>query len=113
MEKIYTGKTKDVYQLENGKKFSVKIVNEIILNRLDKIISAIKKCIDTFEMEMEDYIPIRITGGGLNFIQGVSDYFRKAFEREVRLTSPKALLYRRPDLSSSISLLNMAINLYK
>lgn len=103
----------DAYTLSNGKKFGIKNVNEIILNRIDKISEMIKKCIDSFEMELPEYIPIRLTGGGLNYIEVISDYFRREFDRKVILSSPKALLYNRPDLSSSISLLNMAINLYK
>lgn len=103
----------DNYELKSGRKFGVKNVNEIILARIDKIVEMINKCIDTFEMVLPDYIPISITGGGLNFLEGINDYFRRVFDRKVVKVLPKALLYRRPDLSSSISLLNMAINLYK
>ena len=103
----------EAYELSSGRKFGIKNVNEIILARVDKIIEMIKKCIDSFEMELPDYIPISITGGGLNFIEGINDYFRREFDRPVEKVVPKALLYSRPDLSSSISLLNMAINLYK
>ena len=66
-----------------------------------------------FGMELPDYIPITLTGGGLNYIEGISDYFRRVFDRNVEMVSPKSLLYKKPDLSSSISLLNMAINLEK
>lgn len=101
----------DFYQTEDGNKFSIKNVNEIILARVDKITELIKKCIDGFEMGLPDYIPIYLTGGGLNYIEGIKDYFRRIFDRKVEMISPKALLYQRPDLSSSISLLNMAINM--
>ncbi|MGN0960893.1 MAG: cell division FtsA domain-containing protein [Christensenellales bacterium] len=101
------------YEISSGRKFSIKNVNEIILARVDKIVEGIKKCIDSFEMQLPDYIPITITGGGLNFLEGISDYFRREFDRKVIKVAPKALIYNRPDLSSSISLLNMAINLYK
>lgn len=101
----------DFYQLEDGRKFGVKTVNEVILARVDKIIETIKKCINSFQIQLPNYIPIYITGGGLNYIEGISDYLRKEFDRPVELITPKALLYRKPDLSSSISLLNMAINI--
>lgn len=103
----------DFYELPNGKKFGIKIVNEIILTRLDKIVTFVKKCIDSFPMELPEYIPLTFTGGGLNYIVGISDYLRKEFNRPIELKSPKALLYKKPDLSSSISLLNMAINMFK
>ncbi|MBQ7351671.1 MAG: rod shape-determining protein [Clostridia bacterium] len=103
----------DFYDTKDGRKFAVKTVNEIILNRIDKIVEMIKKCLDGFEMTLPDYIPICITGGGLNYIEGIKDYFRRVLDRDVELVAPKMLLYRKPDLSSSICLLNMAINLYK
>jgi len=101
----------EFYETEQNHKFGIKNVNEIILARVDKIVELIKKCIDSFEMELPDYIPIYMTGGGLNYIEGISDYFRRVFERKVEMIEPKALLYKRPDLSSAISLLNMAINM--
>lgn len=101
----------DFYQLEDGRKFGVKTVNEIIIARVEKIIETIKMCIDSFVIQLPNYIPIYITGGGLNYIEGISDYLRKEFDRPVELICPEALLYRKPDLSSSISLLNMAINI--
>lgn len=103
----------DVYETKGGKKVAVKTVNEIILARIDKIVELIKKCIDNFEMELPAYIPIFLTGGGLNYFEGIKDYFRREVDRPVELVSPGALIYRKPDLSSSISLLNMTINLYK
>ena len=103
----------DFYQIESGKKFSIKAVNEIIFARVDRIIEAIYKCINSFAVELPDYIPIYLTGGGLNYIEGIKDYFRREIKRPVLFVEPKTLLYKKPDLSSSISLLNMAINLYK
>lgn len=103
----------EAYTTSTGKKYAVRNVNEIIFARIDKIIDGIRKCIDSFEMQLPNYIPITITGGGLNYIEGINDYFRRVFDRKVEKVSPRALLYRRPDLSSSISLLNMAINLYR
>ena len=101
----------EFYETSGDNKFGVKNVNEIILARVDKIVEFIKKCIDSFEIELPDYIPIFLTGGGLNYIEGISDYFRRVFERRVELISPNSLLYGKPDLSSSVSLLNMAINM--
>ena len=103
----------DYYQTSTGKKFGIKTVNEIILARLDKITEMIKKCISSFGLQLPNYIPICFTGGGLNYIEGITDYLRHEFDRPIEMISPKALLYARPDLSSSISLLNMAINIYK
>lgn len=103
----------EYYETSSGKKFSIKAVNEVILGRVDKILIMIGKCIDTFAMELPKYIPIYLTGGGLNYIEGISDYFRRTLDRPVEFIQPKLLLYARPDLSSSISLLDMALNLYK
>ena len=101
----------DFYETQSGGKYNIKKVNEIILTRADKIVDLINKCIDGFEMKLPDFLPIYITGGGLNYFEGISDYFRRSFTRPVEKISPKMLLYRKPDLSSSVCLLNMAINL--
>lgn len=101
----------DFYETQAGKKFSVKNVNEIVLARIEKIVELINKCIDSFEMTLPDYIPIYLTGGGLNYFEGVNDFFRRVFNRKIEFIAPKDLLYKKPDLSSSISLLSMAINL--
>jgi cell division protein FtsA len=103
----------DFYQTSSGQKFSIKTVNEIVLARVDKILEAVLKCLEAFAVELPKYIPLYLTGGGLNYIEGISDYFRRELDRPVIMLSPSALLYKKPDLSSSISLLNMAINLYK
>jgi cell division protein FtsA len=101
----------DCYTAESGKKFAIKSVNEIALARIDRISELILKCIDSFEMQLPKYIPIYITGGGLNYFEGIGNYFRENFTRPVERVSPKALLYHKPDLSSPISVLNMAINI--
>jgi cell division protein FtsA len=103
----------DYYLTSTGKKISIKAANEVILSRVDKIVEIIKSCIDGFEVSLPNYIPLYITGGGLNYIEGISDYLRHEFDRPIELVSPKALLYRKPDLSHSIGLLNMVINLFK
>lgn len=102
----------DSYQV-GDRKFNIKTVNEIILARIDKIIETIKMCINGFEMQLPEYLPLYFTGGGLNYLEGITDYLRKELGRPIELVAPKALLYRKPDLSSAISLLNMTINLYK
>ena len=103
----------DCYTSESGKKFAIKSVNEIALARIDRICELIRKCIDGFEMQLPEYLPLYFTGGGLNYLEGITDYLRKAFNRPIELVAPRALLYRKPDLSSAISLLNITINLYK
>ncbi len=103
----------EYYETSTGKKFSIKAINDIILNRVDKILAMVYKCIDTFAMELPKYIPIYLTGGGLNYLEGIKDYFRKVLDRPIELVSPKMMLYAKPDLSSSICLLDMALNLYK
>ena len=101
----------EYYMTESGKKFTIKNVNEIICSRIDKIIELINKCIDSFEIKLPDYVPIYLTGGGLNYFEGIKEYFRRVFSRRVELIAPRDLMYRKPDLSSSVGLLHMAINL--
>ena len=85
-------------------------VNEIIKNKIDKICSMVARCIDTFQDMPQNYT-IYFTGGGINYIDGVKDYLSKEFNEKVELVAPRAMLYNKPDLSSVVSLLNIAIKI--
>ena len=93
------------------KKFPVRIVNEICLARIDMIAEAILKSLKTFKNRISDDMVVYLTGGGLNFIKGVVPYLEQVLNRKVILIAPTPLQYNKPDLSSSLSLVDAAINI--
>jgi len=102
----------DTYEVQ-GKDFispfSAKATNEIVQDRLDMIASYILKCLDRCEFEFPEYIPIYFTGGGINFLKGAKDILSRRLGRRVELVAPNLPHISRPDYSSEIGLLDVAI----
>lgn len=89
--------------------FSAKATNEIVQDRLEMIASYILKCLDRCEYEFPEYIPIYFTGGGVNFIKGAKDFMSRRLGRRVEFIAPNLPHISRPDFSSEIGLLDVAI----
>lgn len=102
----------DTYEIM-GKEFisthSAKATNEITEARLEIIASYIIKCLSRCEYEFPDYLPIYLTGGGVCYIKGVKDFLSRKLGRKVHILTPGLAHSERPDLSSEISVLNLAI----
>ena len=102
----------DTYEVQ-GKDFispfSAKATNEIVQDRLGMIAEYILKCLDRCEFEFPEYIPIYFTGGGVNYIKGAKDYMSRRLGRRVELVAPNLPHIARPDFSSEIGLLDLAL----
>lgn len=110
----WDAKDSDTYEVM-GKEFintySAKATNEITEARLEVIASYILKCLDRCEYEVPDYLPIYLTGGGVCYIKGVKDFMARKLGRKVEIIAPRLADNNRPDFSSEIALLDLAINL--
>ena len=102
----------DTYEIQ-GKDFispfSAKATNEIVQDRLGMIAEYILKCLDRCEFEFPEFIPIYFTGGGVNYIKGAKDYMSRRLGRRVELVAPNLPHIARPDYSSEIGLLDIAL----
>ncbi len=92
-------------------KFPAKIVNDISLARIDMIAEGIQKCLQSFKNKLEDDMVIYLTGGGLGFVKGIAPYLEQVLNRKVVVITPAPLQFNKPDLSSSLSLIDAAINI--
>lgn len=103
----------DTYEVM-GKEFvatySARAANEITEARLEIIAGYIQKCLSRCQYEFPDYLPIYITGGGVSYIKGVKDFLARKLGRKVQVITPGLAHSERPDLSSEISLLDVAIS---
>ena len=102
--------TYDLMGKEYISTYSAKTTNEIAEARIETICKYIQKCLDRCEYEFPDYLPIYLTGGGLNYIKGIKDFMGRKLGRKVELVAPKLAQTERPDYSSEISLLDLAIS---
>jgi cell division protein FtsA len=102
----------DTYEVM-GKEFistySAKATNEIAEARLEIIAEYINRCLDKCPYEFPDYLPVYITGGGVCYIKGAKDFLAKKLGRKVEFISPRLSQYDRPDYSSEIAMLDVAI----
>lgn len=103
----------DFYEVNidsNVQPVSAKLVNEIILARLEMFSDVFKKILNTNEFNVQKaYLPIYITGGGLNYLKGAKDYLGKQMGKNFEFIAPSVPQMNRPHFSSLLSLLDLAI----
>ena len=90
---------------------SAKFVNEIILARLEMFSNIFNKILNSTEFNLQNkpFIPILITGGGLNYLKGAKDYLSKQMGRNLEFIAPTVPQLNRPHYSSLLSLLDIAL----
>ncbi|MCR5553746.1 MAG: hypothetical protein K6F08_03290 [bacterium] len=104
----------DTYDVANKdviESFAAKDTNQIIRDRIDLIAKYIEKSLANCVYDFPEYIPLYITGGGLNYIKGIKDYLTKRLGRRVELVKPNIPHISRPDTSSEIGLLDVCIDI--
>lgn len=89
--------------------YSAKVSNEIAESRIEILANYIQKCLERCEYEFPDYLPVYLTGGGLSYIKGIKDFLGRKLGRRVEIMSPNLAQSTRPDYSSELALLAMAI----
>ena len=91
--------------------FPAQLVNDIVSYGIKKIADTITKSLKTCEYDYPDYIPYRLTGGGLSYIKGARDLLSKYLTKPVEVVAPRLPQFNRPHLSSSLGLLDMVLSL--
>ena len=90
---------------------SAKLVNEIILARLDMFSDVFNKILNSTEFNTQNkpFIPILMTGGGLNYLKGAKDYLSKQMGKNLEYIAPNVPQMNRPHYSDVLSLLDIAL----
>ena len=104
---VYTISTKRLERLEVNAKEANEVVAAYIKIFADTITKALKLC----DYDYPDYIPYHLTGGGLAYIKGAAELLSKHLKKPVEIIAPNLPQSRRPHLSSSLGLLDMALRL--
>ena len=102
----------DYYHTEvNGIKVPIKMTtaNEIVYCRIDNIVKAIKKCIESFKYSYPEQTPIYLTGGGLSYIKGGREYLSRMLGKQVDILVPADPRFGQPENSSIIGLMDIAL----
>jgi len=105
----------DVYTITTNRsdtlEFKAKDVNEIVSAYIKIIADTITKALKMCTYDYPDYVPYHLTGGGLAYIKGARDLLSKYLKKPVEIIAPNLPQSRRPHLSSSLGLLDMALRL--
>ncbi len=104
----------DFYEVSinaNMQPVSAKLVNEIILARLDMFGEVFNKILNSgeFNLQNKPFIPILLTGGGLNYLKGAKDYLEKQMGKNLSFIAPMVPQMNRPHYSGILSLLDIAL----
>jgi len=103
----------DIIQLQVGqqkiKEINAKQAYQIVEYRVKQIGKMIKKCLDMYSADLPSYLPLMITGGGISYIEGMPDVIQAELGRSVEIVASEDPELNQPQLSSALSLLDLAV----
>ena len=94
---------------EEVKSVSAQLTNNIILARIEAISTLIAKCLKAYMIDNPGYMPMYLTGGGLCYLRGAKDALSKQLDMNIEMLAPKIPQMNRPHYSSSLGLLDVAL----
>ncbi len=103
--------TYDIIVEQKSIPISMKIANAIVESRIEVIAKTIQKCFNSWQYNFPDFIPIKLTGGGISFIKGGKDLLSKILGKNVEIIQIPYNITSKTNFSSSLAVLNYAINI--
>lgn len=91
-------------------KFSTAKLRAIIREGLDGICETIEECRQSFSGRNIDGKPLLVTGEGIKVVRGTAEHLAGRLVKNVDVIAPKVPYYDKPHFSSTLSLLNMALD---
>lgn len=98
----------DVYELND--KYPAALVNEIVAARIGTIAKTVEKCLGLCEYVIPNDVVCSLTGGGISYIRGAKEILSDRLKKRVEIVTPKIPQMEVPGWSSSLGLLDLAIN---
>ncbi len=98
----------DYYEI--GARYPAAVVNEIVSARIAVIAKTILKCMDLCRFIVPESVPYSLTGGGISYIRGAKEILSDKLKRPVELVAPRVPQMEVPAWSSSLGLLQLALN---
>lgn len=84
-------------------------VQEIIFARLEEICDIIKQILHESGCILPEYVSVWLTGGTAS-LRGIREMMQKRLGRTVTLVQPKASKFYKPEYSSALGLLDLAVD---
>ncbi|MBO7186868.1 MAG: pilus assembly protein PilM [Clostridia bacterium] len=102
----------DSYEIVHGDRglyFNKNEVKKVILDALDNLSQDIDDCIRNSRLELPEYVPLLITGGGIAYLRGANERLSTRLNAVVETVVPSVPLFDKPNNSSYLSVLNLAL----
>lgn len=91
-------------------KFSTAKLRDIIRDGLDGICATIEECRQSFSGRNIDGKPLLVTGEGIKVVRGTAEHLAGRLVKGVEIITPNIPYYDKPHFSSTLSLLDMALD---
>ena len=103
----------DTYEImidKNVVPVSMRVANAIVESRIEVIAKGVRKSFSSWQYSFPDFIPIMLTGGGISLVKGGKDVLSKIIGKNVEIAKMPYSSHNRANNSSSMAVLNYAIN---
>lgn len=102
----------DKYEIKNGEEkyiYDATIVHQIVKDRLAVICTYIKKILVECPYSIDPNLPLYITGGGISYMRGSSDFLSSKLNRTVEIAVSPLLSSNKPHRTSIFAVLEIAL----
>lgn len=89
--------------------YPVAMTNSIVASELERFARYVEKTLLICDYEFPEFMPLSVTGNGLVSIRGAVEGLSKLLHRDVEEIMPSQPLLNRPQLSSSLGLIDMVL----
>lgn len=102
----------DCYEIESYHDKVLKIgeVNAKVSSCLDILCEELSGAMDSSGIDIPEYLPLLITGGGISYMRGAKEHISRRLNVAVKILAPKVPMLDKPTESSVLSLLDIALN---
>lgn len=104
--------TEYVIEVDNEEhSFPVSKTNDIVKNEIKKFVRYVEKTLKVCDYKYPEYMPLYITGGGLNHIRGAVQFVSSEIRRDVEAVRPNIPMPEldKPEHSSVLGLMDMVL----
>lgn len=99
----------EVVEGDNGKYYSLELVKKVVKTALDGLCENLANAIENSGYILPEYVNIMITGGGISYIRGAKEHVSGRLDTAVEIVAPQVPLMDKPEQSSILSLLDLAL----
>lgn len=97
----------DLISLDVGKYYNAQKLAEIVKASLDDLCEELSNCLDNCGYVIPEYVPLFLTGGGVNYIRGAKQHVSSRLGIACDYLAPLVPLMDKPTESSVLSLLDL------